>query len=75
MTAREDYRAPLNPPGSDWYPRLYRRYREALRATREDTCTRCGVAGAGFRHWAWPSECSGTPGTPGTPTRSGESTG
>jgi len=59
VTAREDYRAPLNPPGSDWYPSLYRRFREALEAARRDDCGSCGGDGAGFRHFAYPSECSG----------------
>lgn len=62
VTVREAYRAPLNPPGSDWYPRLYRRFREALRAAREDACTRCGAAGQHMRHYGWPSECLGDPG-------------
>jgi hypothetical protein len=59
VTARDEARAPLNPPASDWYERLYRRFREALEAAKRDDCGRCGVAGTGFRHFAYPSECGG----------------
>lgn len=68
MTTRDEWRAPLNPPGPDWSDRLYRRFREALRVAREDPCPRCGATGAGLRHFGWPSECPGPTGfTCGTP--------
>lgn len=56
----EDERAEMtviNPPGPDWHDRLFRRLREALERARRDDCTRCRAEGAGFRHWAYPSEC------------------
>jgi hypothetical protein len=50
----------INPPGPDWHDRLYRRLREALERARRDDCRDCRAEGAGFRHWANPSECPRT---------------